>query len=111
MLIEGLDVRASTGVPKRGGSPAQNKELRRQAEEIYAARKAAAAREVARASVEKPAITFRDFARWYETHVAAHRCSDDSTVAEESNGRGSPAPARKRRIRPVQPLVGLSGRD
>lgn len=67
-LLEGTGRRLSTGVPHTGGSPAQERELRRQAVTVYAEKKAAAAVRVA-----KPEMRFRAYARWYETHIASHR--------------------------------------
>lgn len=72
MLIEGVNVRASTGVPRHGGSPTQDRELQRQAAEIYAARKTEYAKEAAGLVTVRPAIRFSEYAKWYETHVASH---------------------------------------
>jgi integrase len=62
--------RESTGIPKDGGSPEQNKELRRQAQAIYAVRMT----EFARARFKLPtALTRRTFAQqrvWYAEHVS-----------------------------------------
>jgi integrase len=71
-LIEGTEIRASTGVPRRGGSPAQAKELRRQAEQIYATQQARQAQQAAGLIVTRPTISYRLFSAWYETHDAAH---------------------------------------
>ena len=62
--------RESTLIPKDGGSPEQNKELRRQAQAIYAVRMT----ELARARFKLPtALTRRTFAEqrvWYAEHVS-----------------------------------------
>lgn len=69
--IEGTAIRRSTGVPVRGASPAQDKELRRQATEIYATQKTDHARGLVNLPTVKPdALTFRKFADWYEVHKA-----------------------------------------
>jgi len=86
MFLEGSGpkpIRTSTGIPVHGGSPEHNKELRRQAQEVYAARMAALARQrhglspdpaVEPPSPPPPVVTLRPFAAWYATHVvAAHR--------------------------------------
>lgn len=73
MLLEGANHRASTGIPRHGGSPAQDRELYRQAETVYAAAKTESAK--AAAGLIKPAaaiISYRDWATWYETHHAQH---------------------------------------
>jgi integrase len=67
-LIEGTDRRGSTGVPRRGGSPQQEKELRRQAEEVYAALKADQARGLVHLPVKGSSLLFSAFADWYEVH-------------------------------------------
>jgi site-specific recombinase XerD len=78
MKIEGTPLRLSTGVPVEGGSPALNKELKRQAQEIYAARTGDAARGRHGLTMKRSsAPTFEKFAAWYEQHVAAkHRGAD-----------------------------------
>lgn len=62
--------RQSTGIPIDAGSPAQTKELRRQAQEVYAARMA----DLARLRFKLPtALTRRTFAEqraWYAAHVS-----------------------------------------
>lgn len=62
-------LRESTGIPTDAGSPAQNKELRRQAQEVYATRMA----DLARVRFKLPtALTRRTFAAhrlWYAEHV------------------------------------------
>lgn len=70
--IEGTKVRASTGIPVRGASKEQDKELHRQALELYTVRKAAAVQEGAGLAVRRPVISFATFAEWYDTHHAAH---------------------------------------
>lgn len=63
-------IRASTLIPKDGGSPEQNKELRRQAQAIYAVRMT----DLARGRFKLPtALTRRTFAEqrvWYAAHVS-----------------------------------------
>lgn len=68
MLVETTSRRSSTKIPVDGGSPAQSRELKRQALEVYTKTAAKAAL----ASTLKPTITFRSYARWYETHVSTH---------------------------------------
>jgi integrase len=70
--LEGTQLRRSTGVPVHGGSPQQDKELRRQAEQIYAAEQAKVAQTRAGLIVARPLITFTEYLRWYEPHIAAH---------------------------------------
>src|SRR6185503_17414596 len=72
MCIEGTDIRESTGIPIVGGSPQQERELRRQAQEIYAVRKAAAVASGTGITVRRPTISFPDFAAWYREHHSAH---------------------------------------
>lgn len=77
ILLEGTQTRESTGIPKHGGSPAQEKELRRQAETIYATRKTELAKSGAGLAVARQTIAYKDFAKWYEQHhVAHHRGAD-----------------------------------
>lgn len=71
-VVEGTDIRKSTGIPIRGGSPAQEKELLRQALEVYALQKAAAVAAGAGLHARKPKISFPEFAAWYRQHHAAH---------------------------------------
>lgn len=68
MLVEPTGQRSSTKIPIDGGSPAQNRELKRQALELYTKTAAKAAL----AAAQKPTITFRSYARWYDTHVSTH---------------------------------------
>jgi len=72
MWLEGTKLRESTGIPRHGGSPEQNKELRRQAQAVYATRQADVARNGAGLPTAKPVISFADFADWYADHIAAH---------------------------------------
>lgn len=73
--------RESTGIPIEGGSPAQNNELRRQAQAIYAARMV----DLARLRFKLPtALTRRTFAQqraWYADHVSPTK---RGTVQERS---------------------------
>lgn len=73
MLIEASGKKQSTGIPWNGASPAQDREQERRALAHYA--KAQAAAVLNDKAPQKPAIRFRDFAEWYETHVAAHHRS------------------------------------
>lgn len=76
-MLEGTRTHFSTGVPIRGGSPQQDKENRRQAETIYAARKTAVAMRAAGLYADKPAITYTAFSAWFAQHdVAHHRGAD-----------------------------------
>lgn len=77
MWIEGTTIRRSTGVPRKGGSPTQERELKRQAEEIYAAKKAEEAKRAAGLIRTKPVISYTTYAAWYETHHADHHRGAD----------------------------------
>lgn len=72
MLLEGANVRESTGIPKVGGSTAQDKELRRQAEGVYAARKTDLAKSGVGLAVARPVISYKEFSKWYGAHDVAH---------------------------------------
>ena len=72
MRLEGTAIRESTGIPKAGGSPAQDKELWRQATLIYTTRTVDRAKAGVGLAVARPVIRYTDFSRWYETHTAAH---------------------------------------
>lgn len=69
-VLDGHNVRESTGIPVEGGSPEQSKELRRQAHTIYATRMAQLA--ALKGDTARPVISWRKHARWYEDHHAAH---------------------------------------
>lgn len=75
--IEGSTSRFSTGIPRRGGSPDHEKELKREAEMIYANRKVLDAKRAGGLIVTKPAIRYQEFADWYERHEAAHHRGAD----------------------------------
>lgn len=81
MACEGTPIRASTKIPRDGGSPAQNKELRRQAQAIYAARMAT----IAAARHHLPvALEPRPFAAqraWYAAHVSAQKRAADKEAS------------------------------
>ncbi len=80
--IEGTTVRRSTGVPREGGSPKQTAELRRQADSIFA--EAQATHALANAGLlpaQKPTISYRQYAAWYEKHVVAHQRGRERTVS------------------------------
>jgi integrase len=72
-VVAGSGVRKSSGVPTTGQSVEHERRLRRQAEGIYADAQAKQAE--VKAGLVKPAITFRAFAQWYETHIASHHRS------------------------------------
>lgn len=72
LFVEGTDIRESTGIPVKGASSQQDKELHRQALEIYTLRKAASVREDAGLIVRRPVISFAIFAEWYSEHYAKH---------------------------------------
>lgn len=77
MLLEGTKVRESTGIPLTGGSPEQDKELRRQAQGVYTTRQAEIAKAGAGLIVARPAISYSKFAAWHVAHdVAHHRGAD-----------------------------------
>lgn len=63
-------MRESTRIPRTSGSPAQTKELRRQAEAYYADRMATLAK--TRHEPDKERISYRALSTWYQTHHAAH---------------------------------------
>jgi len=80
--LEGTAIRRSTGVPTMGGSPAHARELRRQAEALYA--DAQSQHVLARAGlVPTPKATtgFRAWRTWYETHVVAHQRGRERAVS------------------------------
>ncbi len=71
MAFEGTRTRASTKVPIDGGSTEQNKELRRQAQAIYATRMGALAakrHDLPTALAPRP---FADQRTWYAAHITA----------------------------------------
>lgn len=72
MWIEGTSIRESTGIPRRGGSPKHERELRLAAEEIYANRKTQEAKRAGGLVVTKPIVSYVAFAHWYERHEVAH---------------------------------------
>lgn len=73
MAFEGTAIRASTKVPLDGGSPAQSKELRRQAQAIYAKRMAAIAANRHQLPVALEARSFADQRAWYAAHVSTQK--------------------------------------
>jgi integrase len=80
--IEGTPIRRSTGVPRSGGSPAQDRENRRQAEAIWSTAQTAQALAVAGlAPTVKPTTSYRQFAAWYETHVVAHHRGKEREIS------------------------------
>lgn len=77
MVLEATGQRLSTGIPRDGGSPVQNKEQRRQAQEVYAKAQARAASQKHGLTVAKETISFEHWTAWYELHVSAHHRSAD----------------------------------
>src|SRR5688572_5258043 len=77
MWIEGTSIRQSTGIPRKGGSPTHAKELRAEAETIYANRKVLDAKRRGGLIVTKPTISYSDFATWYARHETAHHRGAD----------------------------------
>ena len=77
MWIEGTTVRESTGITKRGASPVHERELKREAEGIYADRKTQEAKRAAGLIQARPLIRYTDYADWYETHETAHHRGAD----------------------------------
>jgi integrase len=73
MALEGTRVRASTKVPLDGGSLEQNKELRRQAQAIYAARMGILAARRHHLPVALERRTFADQRAWYAAHVSPQK--------------------------------------
>lgn len=65
--------RESTGLPIDGGSPAQTKELRRQAQEVYATRMADLARVRFKLPTTLTRRTFADQRAWYAQHVSTQK--------------------------------------
>lgn len=74
-LIEGTGRRGSTGVPTTGGSPMQDRELRRQADTIYAAMKTEQAKQAVGLAFTHLPIAFAKYADWYDTHEVTHHRS------------------------------------
>jgi integrase len=75
LALEGTLIRASTKVPIDGGSPAQAKELRRQAQAIYAQRMAALAATRHHLPVALEPRSFADQRAWYAAHVTPQKRS------------------------------------
>lgn len=73
MAFEGTAIRESTKVPIDGGSPAQGKELRRQAQAIYATRMAAIAANRHHLPAALEARGFADQRAWYTAHVTPQK--------------------------------------
>src|SRR4051812_23005225 len=73
MACEGTAIRESTKIPRDGGSPVQNKELRRQAQAIYAARMAAIAAQRHGLPVPLARRTFAEQRAWYALHVSPQK--------------------------------------
>lgn len=66
-------IRERTLIPKDGGSPEQTKELRRQAQEVYALRMTELARRRHKLPVEGGRRTFRQHREWYAEHVSSQK--------------------------------------
>jgi integrase len=77
MWLEDTAIRESTGIPRRGGSPKHERELKRAAEAIYANRKTQEAKRLSGLIVTKPSISYVDFAAWYARHETAHHRGAD----------------------------------
>lgn len=71
MLIEGADVRLSTKIRWDGDTPGKKREQKRKADIAYAKELERWATILGESS-DKPAISFRTFRDWYDTHHAAH---------------------------------------
>lgn len=72
MVVEATGQRKSTGIPRDGGSPVQNKEQRRQAQEVYAKAQSRAASEREGLTVAKETISYAKWSAWFDAHVASH---------------------------------------
>lgn len=72
MVVEATGQRLSTGVPIEGGSPVQNREQERQAQAMYAIAQGKAALAQHHPSPDRPIVSFRTWAAWYDTHHIAH---------------------------------------
>lgn len=66
-------IRESSEIPLAGGSPEQDKELKRQAQEQYAARMVELARRRHRLPATTEARTFALHREWYSEHVSTHK--------------------------------------
>lgn len=77
MWIEGTSIRQSTGIPREGGSPTHDKELRREAQTVYANRKVLEAKRLGGLIITKPVIAYADFSEWYSKHETAHHRGAD----------------------------------
>lgn len=76
LLLErpnGKPIRESSGIPIDGGSPDQNKELRRQAQQVYAARMTDLARLRFKLPTDLKRRTFAQHRVWYLEHVTARK--------------------------------------
>jgi integrase len=70
MLLEGANIRQSTGIPVGAGT--RRKPSREEAEEIYRAAMGDLARGKFQILQAKPTRTFREHAEWYRDHVSKH---------------------------------------
>jgi integrase len=66
-------IRESTGIPREGGSPLQNKELLRQAKEVYAARKVELVQKRYKLATAIQRRSFREHREWYAANVTVHK--------------------------------------
>jgi integrase len=80
MWIEGTTIRKSTGIP-RGDGPAQDKEQKRLARDVWIAEQSTQAKRVAGLIVERPIIGFTKFAEWFEAHETAHHRGADKEAS------------------------------
>lgn len=71
--LEGTSIRKSTGIPRTGRSPVHARELKKEAEGLYANAMVDATKRAAGILHDKPAISFSAYADWYETHELAHQ--------------------------------------
>lgn len=66
-------IRESTKIPVNGATPFQEKENRKLADALYAARMGDLARQRHDLPMEKPRATFKAYRAWYLEHIAAHK--------------------------------------
>lgn len=76
MHIEATGTRRSTGIPIDGGSTVQNRELKRQALEVYSVAQAKAT--LTASTPERATVLFSEWAAWYDTHHLTHHRSVDT---------------------------------
>lgn len=81
MLVEESGERKSTRIPRDGGSAEQNRNLRKQAESIYAVAQADAAKRRAGIAVRKPVVSYSKFSEWFETNTTSHQRGHDKAAS------------------------------